>query len=271
MIKSLAKKSLARKALAKFMAALWLISVASLLLCACGRQPDSPEPSGSALSGEDAADVEASQAAAALFSGQSVEADQDGQVFSRVSVQLPQDFYEQLGQFQPDYPAETALCQNISRVLSALADEYVGSRQADDDVQFQADANYVGIHTLEISLFYASENLYSIRAEFTDSSNLAAHPISGFRGYSFDGEGQRLELSALLGDDFPTRAAAAICQRLEKEGELENYFPELQGLLEQGLGQDRWCVDGEQVYLFYDPYEIAAYAMGAQTFALPRK
>ena len=66
-------------------------------------------------------------------------------------------------------------------------------------------------------------------------------------------------------------AVESILAQIEGRGETDNYFPDLEILLEQAMGEGKWYMDREQVYLLYDPYEIAPYALGPQVFPVKKE
>lgn len=244
--------------LSKFLPLFLLLFVAAPLLSACGE----PEQQGEALP--------------SLFSGEQLHLeDAEGEPYSSVSVTVAKELYGQVAASQPGYaagdrPEEVPLCRNISQALEQIAGDYIAACQAEDDAQRLADPDYKASHQMELFLFYAGADVISIKAELYENVSGAAHSVLRFRGYNFDQGGNALPLSALLGSDFQEKVFPAILGRLEENKELGNYYPDLEQLLQVGFAEEKWCADGDQVYLFYDPYEIAAHAMGAQEFAVPR-
>ena len=240
---------------------LLLLLPAMLLLPACRETAPADQPGEEALP--------------ALFSGDELLLqDETGQEYSSIHVHLPENFYAQLAAAQPEYspeqdPASLVLCREISRALEALSGEYLAACRAEDEAQRQADPGYSASHQMELQLFYAGPDFISLRAERYDDISGAAHPLLSFRGYNFDLGGNALSLSALLGAS-PEACFPEIAAQLEAEGELENYYPNLALLLQEGFAEDKWCANAGQLLFFYDPYEVAAYAMGPQEFSLPR-
>lgn len=97
----------------------------------------------------------------------------------------------------------------------------------------------------------------------------APHPMIRCYGYSFDSAtGQRLTLEDIWGEGAREKAAAEIYAQIELEGRTGDYFPDLRENLLSNLGEENWYVDDENLYIIYNPYEIAAYAMGVQEFKL---
>ncbi|MDO4732889.1 MAG: RsiV family protein [Bacillota bacterium] len=237
---------------------LFSLLLSALLLCAgCG--PD-----------------EESLSAGELFRGEKLLLqDASGREYSEIRVQLSQSFYEQLatalfGEQAGEKPEEQELCRKISLALQEISADFVAQSRSGDEAGSQAEPGYSASHQMELFLYYAGPEMISIRAELYDAVQGAAHPSLRQRAYNFDAAGNPLPLSALMGGAYPEAAFSAILEDLENRGELGNYYPELEQLLREGFAEDKWCANAEQICLLYDPYEIAAYAMGALEFPLPR-
>lgn len=229
---------------------LLMILTSLVLLTACGQPPTEEQPP-------------AEETEADRFSGIDVTLqDETGQTYATITVTIPDSVYADLT--DPD------LRQAISLRLEQVAADFLDSRTMEAESQRQANPAYQAEYSMDVALFYADQTLVSLRAELYDSVSGAAHPLLTVRGYTFGPDGEPVDLGELLGADYQETAPAAILAQIEAAGELENYYPDLAQRLPQGLAADKWYADGTYVYLIYDPYEIAAYAMGFQEFAVER-
>ncbi len=232
-----------------------LLSVPVLLLLACLLTACAPQPP--------APEEEPEPDPRALYFGGSEEfADATGRVYSSFRVTVGDDFY------QPLSPAQIEL---LSPALETLARDFIDNRQAEDAALLDGDPDYEATHQLELTLFCAEADFVSVQGEQYDYVQGAAHPQISYRGYVWDGSGERLTLERVQGADFPQRAVESILSQIEGRGETDNYFPDLEILLEQAMGEGKWYMDREQVYLLYDPYEIAPYALGPQVFPVKKE
>lgn len=112
--------------------------------------------------------------------------------------------------------------------------------------------------------------IISLLVEAYEHYQGAAHPLTCQYAYTFDAvSGQRLELSNYWGEEATERIAAAIYSQIEAAANLDLYFDGLAENLHSALTEQSWYTDGDTLYIIYNPYDIAAYAAGIQTFTLP--
>lgn len=207
--------------------------------------------------------VEETPPAEDLFLGaETLLEDETGQTYATIRVTVPQAAYAGL--------ADPQWQEAISRRLEQIGRDFLDSRQQEAEAQKQANPAYQGEYSMQVALFYADSTMASFRAELYDSVLGAAHPLQTARGYTFGPDGEPLDLADLLGADYLETVPSAILSQIQAAGEEENYYPNLAQLLAEGLAADKWYADDQAVYVMYDPYEIAAYAMGIQEFAVPR-
>lgn len=185
---------------------------------------------------------------------------QDGACYGEVvvgSLQLSQD--------------GSSAAAAINADLAELVTAYLAQVEDEDGAQFAADDSMYFQHELRFALVHQDAELVSITAEAYSTISGAAHEATNRYGYVYDAKtGQRLTIAEVAGSDYQETLVAAVYRQIQADGEVANFYPNLQQLLVQHLAEGQWYADAEMLYLLYQPYVIAPYTMGVVEFAVPR-
>lgn len=100
-----------------------------------------------------------------------------------------------------------------------------------------------------------------------------AHPNHDFKTFTFDlNAGRELTLDDVLRADsnpWPTLSALAQISLTEQMGDFADAAWITDGTGENLENYHSWALDAENLYIFFPPYQVAAYAAGSFTVAIP--
>ena len=208
-----------------------------------------------------------------------------------VAESLPPETYEEHGQYfdiEATYPAETPLKatagEDADAAAVALMEDFVDEtirdfkRQGNFDNLTPEDVQIMGLSdTRKESLTLIYEERMgddTITYVFTlHVDTLGAHPNTFYRSFTFDRvSGKELKIQDLFvsGSGYLTRLSAIA------EFELTNILGESsdldyirQGVAAEAINFQSYAIEGKDLILIFPPYQVAPYAAGTQTVAIP--
>jgi hypothetical protein len=141
-------------------------------------------------------------------------------------------------------------------------------------LEFNGETLYNAIyitHEESAAVFYNDGLTVSVVIDGSSYFSGGPHALPYRCAYNFDAlSGALLTLEDIWGVEARRHAAAEIYAAIESAGRLDEYLDGLGALLPQKLQADHWYMDASNIYIFYDPYDIAPYAAGIVEFVLPR-
>lgn len=184
------------------------------------------------------------------------------------------------------YPDKTALSRDLSADATFAMETWVRDTVAgfiaegNFDKMTDEDKQIIGFasgrkYALDISYkeFESPQTASYVYTVYTDT--LGAHPNGYFHTFMFDTRtGTRLTLGDILEGDWLTYVAA------ESKAQITTHLREMMGgggevvLFEEGLLPREGnflnaYLDGSDIVILFDPYQVAAYAAGPQTVRIP--
>lgn len=277
-----------------------LLLVLLLTLTACGSQPMTAAPDGSAPNDAEDTTPEASALRFALAEpltyAESYSMD-DGTALLTVSYTLPQlelrtadgavyalpttsnnaDVQPKEVAVRDAFNAEMAqkLEESKSWGVSLLADAREHYESLDDEYR-EYWTPYAD--ELEVGVGYMTEGLVSVSA-VAYSYYGGAHPNSGYYSWNFDlTTGEFLTLDSLnaqssnindLGETLAHTLALYILDEIDAQGLAEEYYEDYYSYIFDLAANANFCFTASGMTVIFDAYVIAPYAAGAQEFTIP--
>jgi hypothetical protein len=162
----------------------------------------------------------------------------------------------------------------------ASIDTFLAETQSDmvawfSEIDFsQPLSSYANSWSLDIdyALHDFSDTVISVVFYFSTYTG-GAHPNHDFKTFTFDLSARReLTLDDVLRTDvavWPTLSAVTQANLTEQLGEFADAAWISEGTGENPDNYRNWALDAENLYLFFPPYQVAAYAAGSFMVAIP--
>ena len=189
--------------------------------------------------------------------------DTSGEAFSQITVDVDDSVLDGFDSDEARNEAGADLQSILDTLTAQLQDEQMAMHAADSSSTFENE--------FDLQVVYADAEYISITADLYSYAEGAAHPNMMRYAYVYDAvSGARVSLEQLFGSDYRDELANKIYADVEKIGELDGYYPDLTALLAQYISDDQWYMDADNIYLIYQPYQIAPHARGIIEFAIER-
>lgn len=175
-----------------------------------------------------------------------------------------------LGTLELTYEGENTAAAAINADLRAHLDAYLTETADQDEMLAMENDSLTFTHELIYEPVAIDGQYISIIASGYDYQGGAAHPNTYLEGFVYDAAtGERLTLADLLPEGYQEELRNSVINQISAAGEENNYYPGYEDLIDGVIAQENWYLKDNNIYLIFNPDQIAPYALGVLEFPYP--